>query len=508
MIDVTFWPLDTALPTLPFTVTTRDGVVFDPRPDLWELSSLTRKRTYFDFGIFANLSLDVRRRLKLAMIWKLENSSFSYARNHYENFLAFYRSQFSLRNEPSDLVTLPDVLNYRGSLNFSTEWKLAVLRILLVDMQNTGIGIASGETVDYLKDSTIRGNVKGTSIRTRDREKGAFTDVELSSMQSALNNAYASGEIGIYTFALAWLFQGYGPRPIQLAALKESDLIISEAEGGKQYALRMPRAKQHGEEARTSFKTRYCSKQIGQLLEEVIRFNTDYRKVHGLNGQDWPMFMSEDEGKLAGLKHHVSSHDIGRRLIGLVGRVTGLKTNSRRFRITLAQRAVDDGKDKFTVAEMLDHSDTQNVEVYFEASPAMVLRLDRHLAMELAPLAQAFAGVVVNTEADALRGGDRSSRIYDRSLIDNVADPLGTCGQMSFCGLAVPFACYTCRHFQPWLDGPHEAFLAALIADRNRMKDDDLSPKIFTIRDKTILAVAEVIQLCSAEPEAREGGAA
>ncbi|MGO8601263.1 hypothetical protein ACDA55_37135, partial [Rhizobium ruizarguesonis] len=67
MIDVTFWPLDTALTSLPFTVTTRDGVVFDPRPDLWELSYLTRKRTYCDFGIFANLSLEVRRRLKLAM---------------------------------------------------------------------------------------------------------------------------------------------------------------------------------------------------------------------------------------------------------------------------------------------------------------------------------------------------------------------------------------------------------------------------------------------------------
>jgi integrase len=504
-MDVTFWPLDTALPSLPFLVTTRDGVVFDPRPDRWELSSLTQKRAYFDFGLFANLSLEVRRRLKLALIWKLENSSFSNARNHYDRFLAFYRSQFSIRNEPSNLVTLADVLNYRASLNFSTEWKLAVLRILLIDMQNTGIGIASAEAVDYLKDSTIRGNVKGTSIRTRDSEKGAFTDVELSSMQTALNDAYACGEIGIYTYALAWLFLAYGSRSIQLAALKEGDLLISDAEGGKQYALRMPRAKQPGEEVRTSFKIRYCSKQIGQLLEEVIRFNADYRKVNGLNGQDWPMFMSEDEGKLAGLKHHVSSHDIGRRMILVVGRVAGLKTNARRFRITLVQRAVDDGKDKFTVAEMVDHSDTQNLKVYFEASPAMVLRLDRHLAMELAPLAQAFSGVIVETEADALRGGDRSSRIYDRSLIDNVADPLGTCGQMSFCGLAVPYACYTCRHFQPWLDAPHEAFLAALIADRNRQKNDGLSPKIFTIRDKTILAVAAVIQLCAAELEAREG---
>ena len=210
------------------------------------------------------------------------------------------------------------------------------------------------------------------------------------------------------------------------------------------------------------------------------------------------MFMSAEEGELAGLKHHLSSKEIGRMMITVVGRITGLTTNSRRFRITLAQRAVDDGKDKYTVAELLDHSDTQNVGVYYEASPSMVLRLDRHLAMEMAPLAQAFAGVVVKTEAEARRGGDRTSRIYDRSLADNVADPLGTCGQMSFCGLAVPFAC---RHFQPWFDGPHDEFMAALIADRERMMEEDYSPKIYAIRDRTILAVAEVIQLCAAERE-------
>jgi hypothetical protein len=203
----------------------------------------------------------------------------------------------------------------------------------------------------------------------------------------------------------------------------------------------------------------------------------------------------------------MNSQLVGRKLRDTLSRLTGLKTNAKRFRITLAQRAVDDGKDKYTVAELLDHSDTQNVGVYFEASPAMVERLDRFMAMELAPLAQAFAGVLVLSEADARRGNDLKSRIYDKTLRDNVDRPLGTCGQLSFCGLHVPFACYTCRHFQPWIDAPHEEFLLALIEDRDRMVAESYSPKIYNIKNRTILAVAEVIQLCAAEMEMLSGDA-
>ncbi len=493
-----------SLPELPPTAVTKDGVVFDPHPDIWLLASLTKNRVVFEFDRLNNFSPEMRHKLKLAMIWKLENSSFSHARNQYERLVAFFDSQFAKRTDYSDTISLSDILNYRGNLTTTTEWKLGVLRILFTDMESMGLGIASEEATDYLRDSTIRGNVKGTSTRTRDNRKGAFNDIELLSIQSSLNNAYAKNLVRLDHFAMIWLFLGYGLRPIQVAALKESDLAIYEGDGGKSYALRIPRAKQSRETVRGSFKVRYCSKQIGQLLEEVLSYNRRLREQSGLDGDGWPMFMSSERGILPGLQYHHTSSEIGAIVNDITGALTSLVANTRRFRITLGQRAVDDGKDKFTVAEMLDHSDTQNVKVYFEASPAMVLRLDRHLAMEMAPLAQAFAGVVVNTEAEALRGGERSSRIYDRTLIDNIADPLGTCGQMSFCGLSVPFACYTCRHFQPWLDGPHEAFMAALIADRNRMKDDDLSPKIYAIRDRTILAVAEVIQLCSAKLEARK----
>lgn len=488
------------LPALPEKALTLDGFEFAPRLDVWPLKALVMSLT-FNFAKFESMSPRTKQKFKLGLCWQLEHSSFSHAMNLYHRLGAFYAAIIAPKGEIYDTIVLSDILAYRAVLNTQTEWKLGALRVLLERMEDQGYGVCSQETLDYLREATIKGNIKGTSIRTRDPNSGAFSDEELMYIQNAVNTAFAEGRIDLYTYAVVWLFLGYGPRPIQIAALKEDDLIVKRREGGVAYALRMPRAKQRGQGLRAAFKTRYCSKQIGMLLEEVIQHNRGLRKKLGLFGDNWPMFMARFDDELPGLRFHMSSQEIGYHLKDVAARVIRLKTNARRFRITLAQRAVDDGKDKHTLAELLDHSDTQNVSVYYEASPAVVLRLDRHLAMELAPLAQAFAGIVVATESEARRGGDKSSRIFDRSLNNAEDAALGTCGQMSFCGLAVPFACYTCRHFQPWKDGPHEDFMAALIGDRNRMESDGISPKLFTIRDRTILAVAEVIQLCSPDTD-------
>lgn len=501
-------PLDD-LPPLPASVTTKDGAVFDPRSDEWFTPSIQYGAYTIKFNHFRSLTAMFRHKLKLAYVHYLERTSYGYFYHIFYRFLGFYRDELSALPVSCDQITLAYLLNYKAKQNAATEWRLGVLRMLFLEMEALGYGVCSTEAAHFLRDSSIKGNVKGTSIRTRDPEAGAFNDSELLSIQSALNNAYTDGDIDLPTYAMAWLFLAYGARPIQIAALKEKDLVVStDANGARFYALRIPRAKTQGGRTRDTFKIRYCSKQVGRLLELLIETNRTLKAAPEIADGEWPLFICDSKGDLPCLLHHMSSYQVGRQLKKALGRITGLKANAKRFRITLAQRAVDDGKDKYTVAELLDHSDTQNVDVYFEASPAMVERLDRHLAMELAPLAQAFAGVLVLSEADARRGDDPRSRIYDKSLRNNVHRPLGTCGQLSFCGLHAPFACYTCRHFQPWLDAPHDEFMLALIEDRDRMIAEGYSPKIYNIKNRTILAVAEVIQLCAAEMEMSAGGEA
>ncbi len=150
------------------------------------------------------------------------------------------------------------------------------------------------------------------------------------------------------------------------------------------------------------------------------------------------------------------------------------------------------------IAELLDHADTQNAGVYIENIPEHVENLDKAVGHQLARYAQAFAGVIVDNEVNAKRGNDLSSRIK------NNGEGIGTCGSYSFCGANVPVPCYTCIHFQPWLDGPHEIVYEELLADRERLIGLTGDLEIAAINDRTILAVAEVIERC----EARKKGLA
>jgi hypothetical protein len=133
----------------------------------------------------------------------------------------------------------------------------------------------------------------------------------------------------------------------------------------------------------------------------------------------------------------------------------------------------------------------------------MLERIDRAVAFKLAPMAQAFAGVIIQNESQARRADDPTSRITDPRF-DSSMRPIGNCGKFGFCGLLAPIACYTCREFQPWLDGPHERVLDFLIADRERLlSQTDI--RIASITDRTILAVADVVTRCTKMKAGGEG---
>jgi hypothetical protein len=111
----------------------------------------------------------------------------------------------------------------------------------------------------------------------------------------------------------------------------------------------------------------------------------------------------------------------------------------------------------------------------------------------LAPYAKAFQGILVDSEDDAVRGRDKNSRIRLNSH-----ENIGTCGSYDFCGSRVPVPCYTCNHFQPWFDAPHQKILDELIVERDRIAEVTGDLAIASVNDRTIIAVAEVIQRCEA----------
>lgn len=172
-----------------------------------------------------------------------------------------------------------------------------------------------------------------------------------------------------------------------------------------------------------------------------------------------------------------------------------LNISSNRFRYTTGTRAAREGFGEMVIAELLDHSDNQNAGVYIENIPEHVESLDKAVGHQMARYAQAFSGVLVDSESGAKRGDDFNSRVKADG------EGIGTCGSYGFCGASVPIPCYTCMHFQPWLDGPHEAVYEDLISERKRLLDVTDDKQIAAVNDRSILAVADVIQRCALRKE-------
>jgi hypothetical protein len=285
-----------------------------------------------------------------------------------------------------------------------------------------------------------------------------------------------------------------------------------------EFVLNVPRRKQRGGGFRAAFKPYALNNENGLAVAALIAEQeaklqkVNARSVFPLPKFDLPLF--PDWGQLRSFAAlspvdradlppdalHLKPSVVRDRLQRLVRELrpvserTGevLHVYPTRLRRTTGTRAAREGYGPLLIAELLDHTDTQNVNVYVENIPEHVDAINQAVAAQLAPIAQAFAGKLVNTETDAIRGSDPSSRIRVRT-----GEAAGTCGHFGFCGAFAPIACYTCINFQPWLHGPHEKVLEHLLADQDRVLKLTSDHQVSSVTNRTIIAVTRVIQLCA-----------
>lgn len=492
-------------PELPAMARTRSGVEFDPRADRW---------AYRDATITVNLNFakwpatdSFVASAKRTLLWYAEHMSPAHLKNMHERLGHCLKALHAGGDRPLAEISSTDLINYKATLTDDKSWYLGSLSGLLQKWYSLGYSGVAADAVTLLKKLRKKGNSKGEAVRTHDPVHGPFTDIELESLQSALARAYAEGEVDREGYLLAYLFMLLGQRAVQYAALKVRDVGVARASDGTPvYTLKVPRAKQRNQLSRAEFKDRVLIPQIGELLVQHVNAVRIAFQGRLADTSDAPLFPARQQldGWPKGFEYHRTAPALALVLrdclegLSAMSERTGLPLNitATRFRRTVATRAAMEGHGELIIAELLDHTDTQNVGVYIEARPEIVERIDRALAMYLAPMAQAFAGMIIEDESQASRAGDPSSRVCD-PRIDPSMKPMGSCGS-HVCGFLAPIACYTCVSFQPWLDGPHEAVLEYLLSERDRLAaKTDL--RIASVNDRTILAVAEVVSLCEAQ---------
>jgi integrase len=493
--------------SLPTLVQTRGGACFDPRDNLWSYRD-TINKVVINFEKVGALSESMRRALKCALIWYAENTSGHHVHNLFSRFCHLVEFLAASSGEPLDQLTHLDLLNYKSFLKSDKAHYVGSLSGFLERWHGMGLPGVTDEAVSVLQELKIKGHVKGVAVLIMDPHLGPFSSIEFEQIQSAVNAAFASREIAEDIYLLTWLFMALGQRPAQYAALKVCDVAVDTVRGETRYTLSVPRVKQHNADPRLQLKERSVISQLGQpLLEYTSRVRQQFRGLLP-DPEQAPLFpmSSQRAAKVhqwaPNYEYHYTGSEISRLLRDALARLkvpserTGgpLHISPQRFRRTFGTRAAQEGHGELVIAELLDHSDTRNVGVYVAASPEIAERIDRALAMQLAPLAQAFKGVLIRDGSTATRGNDLANRIVD-PRIDRSMKPMGSCGQHSFCSFNSPIACYTCQHFQPWLDGPHEAVLEHLLEKREQLLVTS-DPRMAAVNDTAILAVAQVVQLC------------
>jgi integrase len=493
------------------------GYLFCPDDEYWQLDKNTNVPVS---SVCCLLEKSIAKSYVKVLIYYASNLSAAYTYNINAKFLHMLRTTCS-----SD-ITESVLINYRSTLTSDTEWYLGAFRAFLRrwhDLEYDGI---SDGVIDLLDGWILKGCIKGDLIKRLDPVNGPLTDIELQAFNEGAVQAYERDAITLTDLALGLAISNTGRRPIQISHLRIKDVLKgSNNKGEPFYLLNMPRGKQRATKFRGQFKQFAITQELWTILNaQAMHVIQSIESVLGFELQEMdrvelPLFpdLSEfsnvqsprqlrDNLKIDLL--HIRSSKIKERckyiagVAGIHSERTGqlLNINPYRFRYTTGTRAAREGFGEMVIAELLDHSDTQNAGVYIKNIPEHVEKLDQAVGHYLAPYAQAFAGVLVDSESDAKRGNDLSSRIR----VDG--EGIGTCGSYGFCGANVPIPCYTCMHFQPWLDGPHQIAYEELIAERERLFELTGDIQIAAVNDRRILAVADVIQRCALRREELENG--
>ena len=442
--------------------------------------------------------------LRATLVWYAENRAASSLQNAFNETCQFAKFIFRCERQPIVEITLKQIHEYRVVLGTAEEWRLNWVVAVLNRWNALGYVGVPDALVTALSTLRLTNNVKGAAVATWDPSTGPLTDIEREALEAKINQAYGGGHLSLIDYTLLWCLLLWGLRIGQVASLKVCDVIVKCSKGDtRSYFLRVPRAKQRKTLWRSQFKYRALLPEFGALFVkqcEAVRAN--FRDLLD-DPETAPLIPSpRSKAKAGNFAFHYTAKSLANRVISLTKNLhvyserTGQPVHLPpvRSRRTFGTRAAAEGHSLHVLAELLDHSDVGSAQVYVAATPKMLERIDRAVALRLAPLARAFEGVVIDSKSQATGASDSSSRIFDARRDQN-PESVGNCGMRGFCGFNAPIACYTCSYFEAFADAPHESILDHLLTERLRfMKETD--ERIATINDRTILAVAHVVHLC------------
>jgi integrase len=492
------------------TPKSKDGYSFDPASRRWQLNK--------DITVNLSFVTTLLEPARIGFLKTLQRYAEEMSACHTQNMAT--RFQRFVRDTGANTLSPANLLNWRSMLPGGEQWQLGGLKSFLLAWHDYGYEGASDEVADLLREWRLKGNEKGMAVASGCAETGPLTDVELNALLSWANMALVRQVLPFWIYAYFLTLAMTARRAVQIASLRGKALLEERRDDHTLFRLNVPRAKQRGGGFRKTFRSLVILEDLQNVL--TCQHRQSVAEIEARIGQhlppslctEVPIFLNPSvvrtikrsasiEDLLNGNRPdllHATTLNLQRGLVTF-GRLstarserTGeyIRISATRFRYTRGTKLRREGFGPFIIAELLDHSDIQNVQVYTQNTAAEAVVINDLVGRQLAPFAQACMGTLVWSEREALRGEDSRSRVPNGHQ-----NGVGTCGNYGFCASGYR-ACYTCYHFQPWVNGPHEEVLEELYEEKRRVRESGCAEGVVNATDLLILAVEHCVDLCQA----------
>ncbi|WP_449102418.1 site-specific integrase [Pseudomonas extremaustralis] len=432
-----------------------------------------------------------------------------YSPNSYSGFFATLKSV--LKAAPVSTIDANWISQALDNSSFH-RYKHPITQFFLHWQKHDSAAI-SPDAVRLLIDTAARRNGP-RNVLSDDPEKSWLSDEEYESLLNAVWDNYDSGISGTQVTLIKLLSMQYARRPRQIALLKIGDIREnddSDSQGPKGRIIDFPGVKDIT--AETDFRDskfephpmahhlwNLCQLQrheVKALYEYTLGFPLSDSQLKKL-----PLFCSEirinEARKLIVNKYQLNIFDnLDSKLFHLrkgyviniinwtnntpnctygadrpsrslrpkppVSLRTGqtMVVTATRMRHTRARQLARQGVPKHVLSHWIGHTSEKSLGAYYNDPAEQARELNEAMAPALAPLAMAFTGNLIDSENQAKRASDPTSKLeFSRA---GELKSVGHCGKHSFCATtSVPIPCYRCKHFEPLVDSPHQEVLEAL----------------------------------------------
>lgn len=463
---------------------------------VWRLPGVARTRV-FNWGLFPEVPSAIAEGMVAFVRFNVETKSPDHCNNVFGELRGLCEGLGRYESGGMRPFLLGRLADLRGS--GGGEWKFHYVRDWYRWCADQDLsGFEDVELLYELLDLRIPGNKKGEAVLSEDLEEGPIDEIEEIALRAALHRDTGN----LLARTLTWTFLALGCNPKNLVYLCESDLKAITAGEHVYYSLDIPRIKK-GVHPREILKARKLDSFLATLFEELKLRNRGIGIPEGFSRPLFARTTPRPDCIGTGIEeyaYHFTSRDLLKIVTDYVSSLCitshrteeRLKVTPRRLRYRFATKKVEEGCPMEVLRELLDHTDLQNVIVYYSGA-SMIKRLDEALAVSVGPYVNRFMGRIVASEDEAVGSGGRV-KAEPMGRIRNI----GSCGSTSLCKLFPPFSCYLCPLFRPWRDAPHREVLEDLV----RQRDDRIkaagreNDRIAKQYDEILLAVGQVVALC------------